>query len=266
MPDITSPHNPRLKSAIQLRDRADRREQGRFLIDGVREIQRALESNIELCEIFVSDDPATESLTSHVLALSHYKRIPILSTARQPFEKLAFGERQSGIVAVAKIWNTALPEITLPTNPLVVIVEGVEKPGNLGAILRTADAAGISAVIATGPSTDWFNPNCVRASLGAIFSVPIATAEVTETLAWLAHQQLHVFAARVDAAAEYTTVSYREPCAIVLGSEAEGLTAAWSDPNITGITLPMLGKVDSLNVSVTAAILCYEAQRQRRDV
>lgn len=261
--EISSPHNPRLKAAAKLRDRAARREQGRFLIDGAREISRAVLAGHPPEEIFVQSQDATLPEMDHFIQSWREQRIPVHLVAVTAFTKLAYGERASGCVAVAKIWPHALAQLQLPPQPLVVVVEGLEKPGNLGALLRTANAAGVAAVIATGDGTDWFNPNTVRASVGAIFAVPIATASSAETQAWLTTQGLRVFAARVDAAVPYTNISYREPCALVLGSEAHGLGESWTPANSQGIFIPMQGVVDSLNVSVTAAILCYEAHRQR---
>jgi TrmH family RNA methyltransferase len=150
-----------------------------------------------------------------------------------------------------------------PPNPLIAIVEAVEKPGNLGAILRTADGAGADAVIAADPRTDLFNPNAIRASLGTIFSLPLAAATTAETLDWLTVRAIRPIATRVDAPLLYSEADLRGPIALVLGSEAGGLTDAWDDPRVTAVRIPMLGSADSLNVSVAAAIVLYEAVRQR---
>ena len=262
--EITSPHNPRLKLAVKLRDRGARREQARFLIDGLREITRAFQAGCVPEEIFVP--VVAFNPPDFALMCDEWRTagVQVYPTAPAAFEKLAYGDREQGFVAVAKSWRLSLDELKLPETPLLIVVDSVEKPGNLGAILRTANAAGVAAVISTGNGTDWFNPNTVRASLGALFSTPVCTASAEDAIPWLQSQGLRIFAARVDAAVEYTSVSYCEPCVIVLGSEAEGLGLNWSAANCTGIYLPMRGQVDSLNVSVTAAVLCYEAQRQRR--
>jgi RNA methyltransferase, TrmH family len=147
--------------------------------------------------------------------------------------------------------------------PLVAVVEGIEKPGNLGAILRSADGAGVDALIAADPRTDLFNPNAIRASLGTIFSVPIANATSAKTISWLTDHGISIVVARVDGSVAYDQVDYRGPLAIVLGSEAHGLAGTWSGPGIQAVSLPMLGVADSLNVSAAAAILLYEARRQR---
>jgi len=176
---------------------------------------------------------------------------------------LAFGGRSEGVVAVALTPRHTLDELKLPDVPLVCVLEGVEKPGNVGAVLRSADGAGLDAVVVADPRTDLYNPNTIRASLGTVFTMPLVAAGTLETLDWLRRHNLAVIAARVDGAVPYTEVDFRGPAAIVLGSEAEGLSSAWSGDEITAVRLPMLGAADSLNVSATAAILFYEARRQR---
>jgi TrmH family RNA methyltransferase len=157
----------------------------------------------------------------------------------------------------------ALPDITLPDNPLIVVIEGVEKPGNLGAILRTADGAGAHAVIAADARTDIFNPSAIRASLGTIFGHPVVSSTTPDALAWLTARGVRPIAARVDATTDYADADLRGAVAIVLGSEADGLTGVWSDPRVSAVRIPMRGLADSLNVSVAAAVLLYEAVRQR---
>jgi TrmH family RNA methyltransferase len=179
------------------------------------------------------------------------------------FAKLAFGQRAEGVLGVADMPRPTLDNIALPENPIVVVLEGVEKPGNIGAVLRTADAAGIAALILADARTDLYNPNAIRASLGTIFSVPVCSTTIDDVLPWLRRQGLHVVAARVDGSVPYTDVDYRRGTALVLGSEAEGLSDAWRADEVTAVRLPVLGVADSLNVSVTAAVLFYEALRQR---
>jgi TrmH family RNA methyltransferase len=157
----------------------------------------------------------------------------------------------------------SLADLVPPDDPLVVVAEGIEKPGNLGAVIRTADGAGASAVIAADPRTDLFNPNAIRASLGTIFALPVVVASTPDTLAWLLGHGIRPVAARVDAPANYTDVDLRGPLAIVLGSEAGGLSATWTDPRVIPVAIPMRGMADSLNVSIAAAVLLYEARRQR---
>jgi TrmH family RNA methyltransferase len=157
--------------------------------------------------------------------------------------------------------STATP--TTPQNPLVAVLEGIEKPGNVGAVLRSADAAGLSAVIVAAPRTDLYNPNAIRASLGTIFTMRVCEAASSEALAWLRQRKFTILAARVDGSVSYTEADYRGPTAIVLGSEAEGLSPMWTGDDIAAVRLPMLGAADSLNISATAAVLFYEAMRQR---
>ncbi|HEU0242589.1 MAG TPA: TrmH family RNA methyltransferase, partial [Candidatus Limnocylindrales bacterium] len=180
-------------------------------------------------------------------------------------DRLGYGERSEGVVATVRIPDTSLAALTgaLPPDPLVVVLEAVEKPGNLGAVLRSADAAGADAVILANPRTDLFNPNAIRASLGTVFAVPVAAGGAAAVRAWLESAGMRVLAARVEAAIPYTEADLRGPVALVLGSEADGLTEAWTGGDVTAVSLPMLGVADSLNVSVTAAVLLYEARRQR---
>jgi TrmH family RNA methyltransferase len=177
--------------------------------------------------------------------------------------RVAFGQRSDGVVAIVGTPVTALADLVLRPDPLVVVVEAIEKPGNLGAIIRTADGAGADAVIAAEPRTDLFNPNAIRASLGTIFALPVVAAPATETIDWLAAHGIRPVAARVDAPAAYTDIDLRGPLAIVLGSEAGGLSDAWTEARVQPVAIPMHGTADSLNVSIAAAVLLYEARRQR---
>jgi len=260
MADITSVHNPRLKAAVKLRDRRHRIREGRFLIDGLREIDRAVQAGIAMDEAFVREDASALALVESL----RQNGTRILVTAPGPFEKLAFGDRDDGMIVVAQMPQLRLSSIVLPPNPLIAVLEGIEKPGNIGAVLRTADGAGVSAVILADCVTDLYNPNAVRASLGAIFTIPVCAASSLEARHWLQQQGIQIFAARVDGAVDYATMSYLGPSAIVLGSEAQGLSEHWSGDDISSIQLPMQGVIDSLNVSATAAVLFYEAVRQRR--
>jgi TrmH family RNA methyltransferase len=180
------------------------------------------------------------------------------------FDKLAYGQRRDGVVAVACRPDTSLARLQLPECPMVVVLVGVEKPGNVGAVVRSADGAGASAVIVVDRGGDPFNTNAIRASLGTVFSLPIAEADATATLAWLRQHRLALRAARPQASQLYSAVDWTGGSAIILGSEAAGLDDAWQADDIVPVALPMQGAADSLNVSVTAAVLCYEALRQRR--
>jgi TrmH family RNA methyltransferase len=178
-------------------------------------------------------------------------------------EKLAFGQRVEGVVAVARPPQRTVADLPLTGDALIAVVEGVEKPGNLGAVVRTADAAGVAAVLVADGGTDLYNPNAIRASLGAIFTVPVCSATTADALAWLRASGFRVLAARVDGAVDYSAADFRGRVAIALGSEAHGLSETWRGADMTAVRLPLLGSVDSLNLSATAAVLFYEALRQR---
>jgi TrmH family RNA methyltransferase len=179
------------------------------------------------------------------------------------FEKIAFGHRADGVLAVAVKPGRPLERLKLPAGPLVAVLEGIEKPGNVGAILRSADGAGLDAVIIVDGGTDLFNPNTIRASLGTVFTVPLAEATSQEAAVWLREKGVRLFAARVEGSLAYTEADFTGPCALVFGSEAMGLTASWSGDLVTTVRVPMRGIADSLNVAAAAAVLFYEALRQR---
>ncbi len=216
-----------------------------------------------LVEVFACVPLCKSAESLHVL--DGLERLPaqVYHVAPEVFEKLAFGDRHEGVVAVAETPSRTLADLRLEGDALVVVLEGLEKPGNVGAVLRSADAAGVSAVIAASGGTDLYNPNCIRASLGTLFTTQVCHATTDETLAWLRERGCQIFAARLDARRLYTDVDLRGDVAIVLGSEAAGLSDPWRADDIAPIKLPMLGSADSLNVSATAAVLFYEAWRQR---
>jgi TrmH family RNA methyltransferase len=280
-----------------------------ILIDGARELSRAMTAGVRMAEVFVCQSLCHTAESQTLLenlrnSASAGKEFELLEVTPAVFEKLAYGDRAEGVVGVAEMPRRELNDISLPlapmsevgpacragllgehssvmssepslqgparqagptktVRPLVVVLEGVEKPGNLGAVLRSADAAGVSALILADSRVDLYNPNAIRASLGTIFSIPVCEAPSGEVLDWLRQHSLKIFAAKVDGSVPYTQVDYRGPTAFVLGAEATGLTSAWTAPDITAIHLPMLGIADSLNVSATAAVLFYEALRQR---
>ena len=260
---ITSRHNPRVKEAAKLRLHRQREKQGRFLIDGGREILRALAAGIEIVEAFVCEPLCTGAdakLAAERLFASSAESATVVPEA---FEKLCFGERHDGVIAVAATPHHRLQDLQLSASPLIAVIEGVEKPGNIGAVLRSADGAGVDAVIVVDPQCDLYHASVIRASLGTLFSLAVREATADETLAWLKANHLAVVAARPDAEKSYADVDYRRGVAIVLGSESQGLTQRWQAPQVESIRLPMRGAADSLNVSATAAVLFYEAQRQR---
>lgn len=274
---IDSPANPRIKAALALRERRDRDRTGLTLVDGGRESLRAVEAGAEVVEAFVCSAMVETADGRRVLELLESAasgtrsgageaargRHALTEVSPRALARLAYGDRADGIVLVVRTPGTSLEGITLPDAPLVLVTEDVEKPGNVGAILRSADAVGASAVLAVG-GTDLYNPNVIRASVGTVFSVPVAAAPAVEVTAWLRAKGLRIVASRVDAADLHVDADLTGPIAIVLGSEAHGLSNAWQAPDVETIRLPMLGAGDSLNVSAAAAVLLYEAWRQRR--
>jgi TrmH family RNA methyltransferase len=260
---ITSAANRRLRDVARLRVRRDRDERGLTLVDGIREVERALGSGIEIVEAWVTERLEASSDGHELLGRLAASGVEIVPVSDDAFAKVAFGERVEGVVAVVRPPSTDLAALSLPPDPLVVVVEGIEKPGNVGAILRSADGAGVDALVAADPLTDLFNPNAIRASLGTIFTVPLATASAPAIRGWLAESSIRPIATRVDADRTYAEVDLTGPVAIVLGNESNGLSTTWDDPAVVPVRIPMLGTADSLNVSVAAAVVLYEARRQR---
>jgi TrmH family RNA methyltransferase len=261
---ITSRQNERVKDAVKLRDRKGRERQGRIVIDGAREISRAIAAGVEVVEAFVCEPMATSVEAHEAIELARGASAAMATVTDEVFEKLCFGEGRDGLVAVARTPRRTLAGIVLPKAPLVAVIEGLEKPGNVGAIMRSADGAGVDAVIVADGHTDLFNPNTIRASLGTVFNAGVCAATAAEAHAWLRELAIPIYAAKPQAAVMYADAKFDQGAAIVLGSEAEGLSSAWNAAGVTAIGLPMLGIADSLNVSATAAVLFYEAQRQRQ--
>jgi len=266
---ITSAANPRIRAALALRDRRGREESGRLLVDGSREVLRALEAGLAVREAFVAaagQSPDTADIVERLSALG----VPQVAVAGSAWSRLAYGERGSEIVAIVDAPPTDLDRLdaifATRADPLLIVVEDAEKPGNLGAIARSADGAGATALLVAAnqrsPADPW-NPNAVRASLGTVFSLPIGIAPTSTLRPWLRDRAVRVVAARVQAATDYREVDLRGRLAIVVGSEASGLGADWLAEEVVGVRLPMLGRADSLNVSAAVAILLYEARRQR---
>ena len=262
MPLIESPKNPRIQAALELRERSARLATRRTIVDGARESYRAIHAGAAIETAFVCRDLATSPDAMAVMDALRTSSADVLEVSERVHDRLAFGNRGDGIVLVVGTPDTGLDELDPGPDPLILVTEDVEKPGNLGAILRTADAAACDAVIVIG-GTDVFNPNVIRASVGTVFSTRLATATAAETLAWLTAHAIRPVAARVQAARSYADADLRGPLAFILGSEADGLSDAWQDSGIEGVRLPMRGVADSLNVAAAAAVLAFEARRQR---
>ena len=266
---IESPANPRIKAALRLRERRERESTGLTLVDGGREALRAMEAGAVIESAFICPpllatreaQRVAEKLTQSFGPFG--ASIESTEVGGRAFGRLAYGDRADGVVLVVRVPPTGLDGLQLPKAPLVVVTEDVEKPGNVGAILRSADAVGADAVIAVG-GTDLFNPNVIRASVGTVFTVPVAAASAQDAARWLREREVRLVASLVDAARLHVEVDLRGPVAIVLGSEASGLSEAWRGSDVESVRLPMAGVADSLNVSVAAAVLLYEAWRQRR--
>jgi TrmH family RNA methyltransferase len=265
---IDSPANPRIKAAQRLRERRERESTGLTLVDGGREALRAMEAGAVVEVAFVCPPLlATREAKRVAEKLSQSfgpfgAAIEYAEVSERAFERLAYGDRADGVILVVRVPGARLSDLQLPADPLVVVTEDVEKPGNVGAIIRSADAVGADAVIAVG-GTDLFNPNVIRASVGTVFSMPLAAASAAEAAAWLRGRDVRVVASIVDAERLHIEADLRGPLAIVLGSEATGLSDAWRAPGVEAVRLPMAGVADSLNVSIAAAVLLYEAWRQR---
>lgn len=275
---ISSPHNPRIKHLVKLRDRGERDASGEFLVDGARELSRALACGLQVLEFYhvPPDDhaPAPIRRAPDSDAAGDNSLAPPLAALREAgarefhlnqvvWERIAYGERKGGVVAVLRQPSTRLEEFDPNHSQWLLVVEGVEKPGNLGAIFRSADGAGAGGILAADPRTDLYNPNTLRASLGTVFSVPFAAASRAQIVAWLFQHGYRVLLTRPEATTAYTAADLTGKTAIVLGSEAFGITPHWNKLQVETISIPMLGVADSLNVSVAAALLGYEALRQR---
>lgn len=257
MKQITSAQNSFIKSLIQLQEKAKARKQsGTFLIEGMREIELAIKGNYEIETILflpelVSNNQITK-LTDNPIEIT-----------KEVYQKLAYRDTTEGILAVAKTKSLQLADLKLSENPLILVMEAIEKPGNIGAVLRTCDAAKIDAVIIANPKTDLYNPNIVRSSVGCLFTNQIATGSTEEVIDYLIQKNINFYSATLQNSTSYHTQNYTLPTALVVGTEATGLSELWRKKATQNIIIPMQGEIDSMNVSVAAAILIFEAQRQR---
>ncbi len=225
-----------------------------------------MDGGVRLPEIFFCPGVPSGEAAAGVISRAAAAGAEVFEVTPPILARLSFGERSEGVVAVGSPARRRLEDLPLSARPLVAVLEGIEKPGNVGAIVRSADAAGLDAIVVANPRTDLYNPNAIRASLGTLFSVPVCEATTGATLDWLRSRGLAIFAARVDGSVPYTQADFRRPAAIVLGSEAEGLSTAWTGKEIEAVRLPMRGAADSLNVSAAAAVLFFEAVRHREEV
>ncbi|WP_404424682.1 TrmH family RNA methyltransferase [Nibricoccus sp. IMCC34717] len=260
---ITSLQNPRLKQLVKLRDRRPRDEAGVFLVEGFREITRALDRGICFHELYFSEEWFLGENEPALLARAEASGAQLFSLSKEAFAKVAYRERPDGLLAVAPQWRRSLADLTLRAQPFLLVVEAIEKPGNLGTILRSADAAGVDAVIVCDPVTDLFNPNVVRSSTGVLFSVPVVVEESPAVRAWLRDRGIRAVATTPAAEALYTATELRGPLAIIMGSEQYGLSDFWLREADARVRIPMAGQADSLNVAMATLITLFEAVRQR---
>jgi len=260
---ISSLQNPRVKQLVKLRDRRPRDEADVFLVEGYRQIRRALEKGVRLNELYFSPEWFLGENEPALIEQARGAGAEVFELTKEAFAKVAYRERPDGLLAVAPQWRRALGDVKLGDSPFLLVVEAIEKPGNLGTILRSADAAGCDAVIACDPVTDIFNPNVVRASTGVLFSVPLVVEESARVRAWLREKEIRVVATTPAAEQLYTNADLRGPLAIVMGSEQYGLSDFWLKESDERVRIPMAGQADSLNVAMATIITLFEAVRQR---
>ncbi len=261
---ITSPQNARIRFVCHLQKKRERDRTGLITIEGVREIDRALRANVDLDEIYFCLEAATSPEARELLQNLRARGVPIVTVGRAAFAKIAYREDSGGFVAIAKRPSTSLDELAADENTLFLVVDAIEKPGNLGALFRSADGAGVTGVILSAPKTDLYNPNAIRASLGTIFCVGAAVSTMQEAIPWLKSRKITIITASPAAETLYTDANMSMPCAVVVGSEDSGLGREWLDGSDLKVRIPMKGSADSLNVSAAATILLYEALRQRQ--
>ena len=279
---ITSAQNPKIKNLLLLQEKSKaRREQGLFVVEGRRELEHCLEAGFQVRTLFIcpelagnealsgafarigSRSDAEERASSPANTLSPVKEPLVIEIPENLYRKVAYRESTEGIIAEVECKERRLEDLELSEHPLVMVLESVEKPGNLGAVLRSADAARADAVIVCDPLTDLYNPNLIRASLGGIFTVPTVAASSEETIAWLKARGIRILTAQLQDSSWYYDIDMTVGTALVMGTESTGLTDIWRRAADAHIRIPMLGRLDSLNVSVSAAILLFEAVRQR---
>jgi TrmH family RNA methyltransferase len=254
--DITSLQNPRVKHIVKLRDdKRQRQKDGSMLVEGYDEIQLALAAGHSPQTLLIAPELARRQM-DRVAAET-------ITVNRAVFEKISYRENPDGWLGIFPFPRTSLHDLTLGELPLVIVAESIEKPGNLGAILRTADAAQVDALLVCDPRVDLWNPNVVRASRGALFSVATVESDNASALEWLRTRKLRILAATPSAELTYSDVNMREPLVIAVGTEDEGLTDFWMSNADVKVKIPMMGNVNSLNVSVSSALFVYEAVRQR---
>lgn len=260
---IASASNPRIKELVKLRDRVHRDRAGLILIEGYRELLRAVNAGVQIKELYYCETFFLGENEPDLIRRAGDSGAGLYSVEETPFRKISYRDRPDGLIAVSQPVKRTLTSLKLSPVPLLIIAQAIEKPGNLGAILRSADAAGVDAVIVCDGTTDINNPNVVRASTGTLFTVPVVETTTEEALAWLRENHVRIIAATPHASACYTDINFVQPCAIAVGAEQYGLKSDLMEQADEQVRIPMAGIADSLNVSTAATLLLFEAARQR---
>ena len=263
---ITSIQNPLIKEIIQLQEKSRvRKKKGFFIIEGYREISLAIKGKYIIDTLLFCDEIISINKINELLNLSNNKKIDLIEISKEVYQKISHRKTTEGIIAISKSKILKIGDLSLKKNPLILIAEAPEKPGNIGALLRTADAANTDAVIIANPLTDLYNPNIIRSSVGCVFTKQIAMGTTKEIIDYLKQNNIKIYTAALNKNSKnYTLVDYTQASAIVVGTEATGLSEDWLENSNQNIIIPMHGEIDSLNVSVSAAIIIFEAKRQRK--
>ena len=260
---ISSLQNPLIKNVLLLGEKPRaRKEQNRIVIEGLREIRLAISGGFNITDLFYCPELVSPAEMNSLITIGH--KIELVEISPDVFNRMAYRGDSGGLIALAEPKRLDFAALKLSNMPLLLVLETVEKPGNLGALLRTADAARIDAVIICDPQTDIYNPNAIRSSIGCIFTMPVVTAPSGETIAWMRASGIKIFGTALTATHYYHETDFNQPAAIIMGSEASGLSNTWLEGADDLIKIPMMGKIDSMNVSASAAIVIFEAMRQRR--
>lgn len=261
---INSLQNPTIKHLLQLQEKSrNRKKEGVFVIEGAREISLAIKGDYKIEQLFFSSEFFSEDKIKRFFKIEN--PVDIIEISQEIYQNLAYRGSTEGVLAVAKAKNHTIDQLFFKSeNPLILVAEAPEKPGNIGALLRTADAANIDAVIIANPKTDLYNPNIIRSSVGCVFTTPIATGSTTAIIDFLKSKKVKIYAAALQASKPYSEINFTSASAIVIGTESTGLSNEWRENSTQNIIIPMEGEIDSMNLSVAAGILVFEAKRQRK--
>ncbi|MBO4658588.1 MAG: RNA methyltransferase [Prevotella sp.] len=264
--DISSIQNPKVKRLLALQQKSSaRRDAGCFVVEGRRELLHCIDAGFDVETVFVCPELISEDRCRDILQQVPGDMPLLYTVSGYVYEKIAYRGSTEGVMAIVKTRQLALDDLQLSAHPLIIVLESVEKPGNLGAVLRSADAAAADAVVVCDPLTDLYNPNLIRSSIGAVFTVPCVACDSASCIRFLKSKGISILTAQLQDSLPYYHTDMRRATAIVMGTESTGLTQQWREAADAHIRIPMLGQLDSLNVSVSAAILLFEAVRQRNE-